>query len=77
MPLSLTAISFLLAFAQAPGRAFFDTRVELGADPGLFLHRVAQVWSAQTDLGHVQSGQFVGYLFPMGPWYAVANWLGL
>ena len=28
------------------------------------------------DLGHVQSGQFVGYLFPMGPYFAGADALG-
>ena len=30
-----------------------------------------------TDLGHIQSGQFVGYLFPMAPWFAGAKALGL
>ncbi|MFL5885712.1 MAG: alpha-(1-_3)-arabinofuranosyltransferase family protein [Thermoleophilaceae bacterium] len=77
VPLSLAGISLLLAFIQRPAKAIFDTRVELGADPDLFLHRVGEVWSAQTDLGHVQSGQFVGYLFPMGPWFALAHALGL
>jgi arabinofuranan 3-O-arabinosyltransferase len=66
-----------LAFAQRPGKAVLDTRIELSADPGLFLHRVAAVWSSAGDLGHVQSGQFVGYLFPMAPWFAFAHWIGL
>ena len=35
------------------------------------------MWSSTTDLGHVQSGQFVGYLFPMGPWFAAADALGV
>ena len=35
------------------------------------------MWSSTTDLGHVQSGQFVGYLFPMGPWFAAADALGI
>ena len=54
-----------------------DTRVELSADPALFLERVAHLWSGTTDLGHVQSGQFNGYLFPMGPWFAGGDGLGL
>ena len=35
------------------------------------------MWSSTTDLGHVQSGQFVGYLFPMGPWFAAADAIGI
>src|SRR6188472_1277002 len=73
----LLAGSFVLAFAQRPGQAVFDTRIELSADPVLFLHRVSAVWSSAGDLGHVQSGQFVGYLFPMAPWFAFVHWVGL
>src|SRR5436190_16238960 len=73
----LAALSYGLAFAQRAGDTVADTRLELSADPGLFLHRVASIWSATTDLGHVQSGQFVGYLFPMGPYYAAGDALGI
>jgi len=74
---ALGALALLLAFIQRPGDAYSDTRLELSADPGLFLSRVGDVWSSTTDLGHVQSGQFVGYLFPMGPWFAAAEALGI
>jgi hypothetical protein len=74
---ALAALAFLLAFLQRPGDAYSDTRLELSADPSLFLARVGDVWSSTTDLGHVQSGQFVGYLFPMGPWFAAADALGI
>ena len=74
---ALGALALLLAFLQRPGDAYSDTRLELSADPGLFLSRVADMWSSTTDLGHVQSGQFVGYLFPMGPWFAAADALGI
>ena len=74
---ALAGLSFLLAFLQRPGDAYSDTRLELSADPSLFLARVGDVWSSTTDLGHVQSGQFVGYLFPMGPWFAGADALGI
>ena len=53
---ALGALALLLAFLQRPGDAYSDTRLELSADPGLFLSRVADVWSSTTDLGHVQSG---------------------
>ena len=70
---ALGALALVLAFIQRPGDAYSDTRLELSADPSLFLARVGDVWSSTTDLGHVQSGQFVGYLFPMGPWFAAAD----
>src|SRR3954453_7187514 len=77
IPAALALGAFALAFVQRPGKTVFDTRIELSADPSLFLHRVAAVWSSTGDLGHVQSGQFVGYLFPMAPWFAFVQWLGL
>ena len=74
---SLALLSFTLAFLQRPGRSFTDTRIELTVDPVRFLHNVASVWSSTEDLGHVQSGQFVGYLAPMAPWYAFAHEIGI
>ncbi len=77
LPWGLAALSLLLAFGQRHGRTYTDTRVELTVDPGLFLDRVTSVWSPTLDLGHVQSGQFVGYLFPMGPYFAGTDALGV
>ncbi|MFN8133586.1 MAG: alpha-(1-_3)-arabinofuranosyltransferase family protein [Solirubrobacteraceae bacterium] len=77
MPLLLAAVSFVVAFVQLPGRTVTDSRIELSADPGLFLTRAADLWSSTGDLGHLQSGQFVGYLFPMGPWFALAQAAGI
>src|SRR5215212_418032 len=77
IPAVLVLGSFVVAFAQRPGKTVFDTRIELSTDASLFLHRVAQVWSPTGDLGHVQSGQFIGYLFPMAPWFALAQWVGM
>ncbi len=74
---ALVALSYALALLQRPGRTALDTRIELSVDPALFLDRVGSLWSSTTDLGHVQSGQFVGYLFPMAPWYAAGDALGV
>ncbi len=71
--LSATVMTFL----QRPGLIFTDSRSDLTADPNLFLSRVFDVWSSTYDLGHVQSGQFVGYLFPMAPFYAGGASLGI
>ena len=69
--------AFALAFVQQPGRTAVDSRIELSANVALFLDRIKDVWSSTLDLGHVQSGQFVGYLFPMGPWYWAWDLTGL
>jgi len=69
----LAVACYAVALAQHPGDEFTDSRIELSVDPLLFLERVTQVWSPTSDLGHVHSGQSVGYLFPMGPWYALAD----
>ena len=38
-----------------------------------FLADVASVWSPTGDLGHVYGGQYAGYLFPMGPFFALGD----
>lgn len=70
-------LAYALAFAQRTGRTFTDTRIEFTIDPVRFLHAVSSMWSPTGDLGHVQSGEFVGYLTPMAPWYAFAHTIGL
>ena len=74
---AIVVLAYVLAFVQRPGRVFLDTRIELTVDPVRFLHSVMSTWSSTGDLGHFQSGQFVGYLFPMAPWYAFAHTIGL
>jgi arabinofuranan 3-O-arabinosyltransferase len=77
LPVVLGVGAIVLAFLQHPGKEVMDSRIELTVDPALFLQRIASVWSPTTDLGHIQSGQFVGYLFPMAPWFAAAKALGV
>ena len=78
--LQLAAMAFLaygIALIQRPGEAVVDTRLELSVDPTVFLERVFHLWSATTDFGHVQGGQFNGYLFPMAPWFAAGDQLDI
>ncbi|MCW2998323.1 MAG: hypothetical protein JWN65_1872, partial [Solirubrobacterales bacterium] len=69
--------AYLLALAQRPGETIADTKLALYVDPHRFLHDVVSVWSPTSDLGHVWGGQYNGYLFPMGPWFAAGDSLGL
>ncbi|HEY5396047.1 MAG TPA: alpha-(1-_3)-arabinofuranosyltransferase family protein [Trebonia sp.] len=75
--LGFVAFSFALAFWQMPGRATSDTKIDLYVDPVRFLKSVASVWTYTTDLGEVHSAQYGGYLWPMGPFFALFHILGL
>ena len=75
--LGLTGLAFALAFWQLPGRATSDTKIDLYVDPVHFLANVASVWTNTTDLGEVHSSQYGGYLWPMGPFFALLHTLGI
>jgi hypothetical protein len=77
VPLALAAGAYALALLQRPGLATSDTKIDLHVDPGGFLGRVADVWSPTAGLGHVQGGQYGGYLWPMGPFFSLLHSLGL
>jgi hypothetical protein len=77
VPLLLGAGAFALAFAQRPGLATADTKINLHVDPGRFLADVASTWTSTGQLGDVQTGQQAGYLFPMGPFFAIGHAVGL
>ena len=77
IPLALAALAFVLAFAQRPGLEVADTKVDLHVDPGSFLGDVLSAWTPSGSLGHVWAGQYGGYLFPMGPFFALGHALGL
>jgi hypothetical protein len=77
VPLSLAAGCYLLALLQRPGLASSDTKIDLHVDPSGFLGDVAAVWSPTGSLGHIQGGQYGGYLWPMGPFFALGHAAGL
>ena len=77
VPALLGVASFVLAFVQRTGLATADTKINLHVDPARFLSDVASMWTSTGQLGGVQSGQQTGYLFPMGPFFALGHALGL
>jgi arabinofuranan 3-O-arabinosyltransferase len=77
MALGFVVASFALAFAQRPGRATSDTKIDLHVDPSAFVGQVASVWTTSIDLGAVHGAQYSGYLWPMGPIFALLHSIGL
>ncbi len=77
VPLLLGLVAYALAFAQRPGLATADTKINLHVDPGRFLGDIASMWTSTGQLGGVQTGQQAGYLFPMGPFFALGHLIGL
>ena len=77
--LRLFAISLALTLgmvAQDAGRTAADTKLDLVVDPGRFLSQAVSMWDPLGEGGRLQN-QAYGYLFPMGPFFAIARWLDI
>src|ERR1043165_3024910 len=75
-PLVAPSLLVLLAVLQAPGRVTFDTDLGLALNPVHLMGRAFHLWSAQAGFGGV-GDQTYGFLFPMGPFFALGHLAGI
>ncbi|MFC8344911.1 alpha-(1-_3)-arabinofuranosyltransferase family protein [Streptomyces sp. NPDC057280] len=66
------AVVFVLLLAVHPGRQTFDTKLGVTVDPGRFFDDLGQLWQDQGSFGGI-SDQYTGYLWPMLPFYWLAD----
>ena len=68
--LVLAGLAFVPLLLVDRGIVSTDTKTYLYLDPARFLGQVASMWYPTVALGTV-THQYIGYLFPMGPYYAL------
>jgi arabinofuranan 3-O-arabinosyltransferase len=73
----LSIIAIVIAFGvclQQPGKVVHETRLDVAFTPLPFMAQTWHLWQSAIDIGRMQN-QAVGYLFRMGPFFAVGQLL--
>jgi arabinofuranan 3-O-arabinosyltransferase len=71
-----TLLTFVPLLLTASGVVGADTKTYLYLDPGKVLAEAPWVWNSQIGMGSV-THQYIGYLWPMGPFYWLFDALGV
>ncbi len=77
VPTAILAVTiYLPLLLTKPGRVGADTKTYLYLDPGRMLGRATSMWDPNIGMGTV-THQNIGYLWPIGPWYWLADVAGM
>ena len=77
VPTAILAVTiYVPLLLTKPGRVGADTKTYLYLDPGRMLERATSMWDPNIGMGTV-THQNIGYLWPIGPWYWVADAAGM
>lgn len=74
--LALALVAYIPLLRTAAGVVGADTKSYLYLDPARLLARAPSMWDPNIGTGTV-SHQTIGYIWPMGPWFWLAERLGL
>ena len=74
--LGFWAVVLVLFLAVDPGRQTFDTKLGVALAPRRFLSDLGRLWHDQGGFGGI-ADQYVGYAFPMLPYYWLTDLVGL
>ena len=69
-------VAYVPLLLTQPGEVGADTKTYLYLNPGKVLAEAPYVWNSQIGMGTV-THQYIGYLWPMGPFYWVFDQLGV
>ena len=72
----MAGFAYVPLLAVRPGVVTPDTKTYLYLDPTRFLSQVAFMWNPTVGLGTV-THEYIGYLLPMGPFFAAFHLLGV
>jgi arabinofuranan 3-O-arabinosyltransferase len=73
--LTLLAVSYIPILLTQPGKVSADTKTYLFLNPGEVLAEAPSLWSSSFGAGTV-THQYIGYLWPMGPYFWLMETLG-
>ena len=72
----ILVLAYIPLLLNDPGQVAADTKAYLYLDPGRLLERATSMWQPEVAMGTV-THQNIGYLWPIGPFYWLADIAGM